>query len=238
MQNSNQASYNAPLARLADDATAVTEVARTDSDLAAPAEPMRPMPPNIDAQGHADGAHPSDGWRPLLARADAMEMRIVRRLAGMARFRAIRAVAIAVNFLGNGWVYVPIALALLLFHAPHAKAVLGAATLASAVAHALYAVLKRKVARPRPFERDPALPFLVRALDRYSFPSGHCMTLTAVLVPIVHSAPESWPVALAALSILAWGRLTAAHHYPSDVVAGMGLGAVVAIPLASWLLPV
>jgi undecaprenyl-diphosphatase len=38
--------------------------------------------------------------------------------------------------------------------------------------------------------------------------------------------------------VLSWCRLAAAHHYPSDVLAGIGLGAVIAIPLARVLVPV
>lgn len=36
---------------------------------------------------------------------------------------------------------------------------------------------------------------------------------------------------------LAAVRRAAAHHYPTDVVAGMGLGVAVALPLSLLLLP-
>jgi undecaprenyl-diphosphatase len=35
---------------------------------------------------------------------------------------------------------------------------------------------------------------------------------------------------------MAWSRIATAHHYPSDVVAGIALGAVVAGPLSAYAL--
>jgi undecaprenyl-diphosphatase len=183
-------------------------------------------------------AIPGGRWGHVLTRADQLELRSVRYLSAMTRFRTVRSLTLLVNLLGNGWIYPPILLAILLSNLSNGWTVIGIAFLATAVAHALYAVIKRRIARPRPCEKDPGLSPLTRALDRYSFPSGHCMTLTAVLVPLVRSVPDLWPAAIAALCILAWCRLAAAHHYPSDTLAGIGLGAAVATPFAVWLIPV
>jgi undecaprenyl-diphosphatase len=177
-------------------------------------------------------------WHEILARADEAELRVVRHLAATTHIRLVRVVTIAITQLGNGWIYAPIAIAVLLFAHSRAWAIVGAAALATAIAHAAYAVLKRCVARPRPFERDLTLQPLACVLDHYSFPSGHCMTLSAVLVPVVHGAPNFWPGAITALCVLAWCRVATAHHYPSDILAGIGLGAGIAIPLAAWLVPV
>jgi undecaprenyl-diphosphatase len=174
-------------------------------------------------------------WRCAICRVDRLELRIVRRLASMTRYRPVASATLAVNLLGNGWIYVPIAIGILLSHRADARAIVAAAVLATVAAHALYALIKRTVARRRPFERDPGLRPLAPALDRYSFPSGHCMTLTAVSVPIVRAMPAFWPLALVALCLLAWCRLAAAHHYPSDVLAGICLGAAVAAPFTAWL---
>lgn len=187
------------------------------------------------ARAH-DASLAGGGWRSALAYADVAELRIVRRLASTTRFPAVRSLTLAVNTLGNGWIYPPIAVALLLSGLPNARAVAGAALLATLAAHALYALLKRGIARRRPFERDPALRPLARVLDRYSFPSGHCMTLTAVLLPIMHARPALWPFAAGALSVLAWCRLASAHHYPSDVLAGACVGAAIALPVSAWLI--
>jgi undecaprenyl-diphosphatase len=187
-------------------------------------------------QARAHRASLAGGLRAALAYADATELRIVRRLASTTRFRTMRSITLAVNTLGNGWIYPPIAVALLLSGLPNARAVAMAALLATLAAHALYVLLKRGIARRRPFEKDPALQPLARVLDRYSFPSGHCMTLTAVLLPIMHARPALWPFAAGALGALAWCRLASAHHYPSDVLAGACVGAAIALPVSAWLI--
>jgi undecaprenyl-diphosphatase len=192
--------------------------------------------PLLDPPAEMTSAH--NRWGQALARIDELEMRVVRQVAGMTQIRLIRVVAIAVTLLGNGWIYVPIVIGVLLFSESNAWARIGAAGIATAVAHVAYAVLKRCVARPRPFERDPTMQPFARVLDHYSFPSGHCMTLTAVLIPVVWGEPNFWPGAITALFVLGWCRIAATHHYPSDILAGIGLGAGVSVPLAAWLVPI
>ncbi|NEX64054.1 phosphatase PAP2 family protein [Noviherbaspirillum galbum] len=176
-------------------------------------------------------------WRDAMRRLDAREMRTVERWRAAADGGVVRQLTAGVNLLGNGWIYLPIAIALMVSSLAHAWWVLGTALLATAIAHLLYGRLKRRVRRLRPFERNTGLAPISRVLDRYSFPSGHCMTLTAVLTPIVVSAPACWPAAACALAVLSWCRIAAAHHYPSDVLAGVLLGASIAYPLARLMLP-
>jgi undecaprenyl-diphosphatase len=176
-------------------------------------------------------------WQGVLAYADAIEMPIVRRLVGMTRFKVVRGLTLAVNLLGNGWVYLVILAALYLSGSPKAWPIAGAALAAVAGSHAIYAVVKRMIARLRPFEHDPSMLPLASVLDRYSFPSGHCMTLAAVLVPIIYAVPAFWPYALIALAVLSWCRIAAAHHYPSDVVAGICIGMAVALPFSRLMVP-
>lgn len=184
------------------------------------------------------GPKVQDRWRLALARADGFELPLVRRLAATARFGWVRSAAMVINFLGNGWIYVPIAAALLLSDTANADVIAASALMGTAIGHGFYAVLKHYLARPRPFDTDRNLRSIGKVMDRNSFPSGHCMTLTAVLLPILQREPGYWPVAVMALGILAWSRLVAAHHYLSDIVAGIVLGGCVALPVAHWLLAV
>lgn len=155
---------------------------------------------------------------------DNLELRIVRRFAALSRWPIVRAITHAVNVLANGWIYLPMAWGLWFVARDTAWPLLARAMLAVVLAHLLHAWLKRKLRRIRPFERDPSLLCPTRVLDRYSFPSGHCMTLACVTVPIVHGVPVLWPLALGHVVLLAVCRLVAAHHYPSDVLAGISLG--------------
>ncbi|HEX7648469.1 MAG TPA: phosphatase PAP2 family protein [Noviherbaspirillum sp.] len=225
-----------PVSALArEDAPTADDIIRTESDAAMQAQESLVA---LHVISSSDFPRADFGWRSVFDRLDAMEMHLVRRACRWTRFRPVRHATITVNLLGNGWLYPLIGIALAMSGIVHAWQIVVAALLATGAAHAIYAVAKRVIGRKRPFERDPTLQPLARVLDRYSFPSGHCMTLTAVLTPIIHAAPGLRPVAFAALCVLSWCRLAAAHHYPSDVLAGIGLGAVIAVPLARVLVPV
>jgi undecaprenyl-diphosphatase len=142
----------------------------------------------------------------------------------LTRLRLVRGGAGIVNVLGDGWMYPPLAaLVYALAHSDPRK-LIAQAILAVVLAHLVHAVLKRALRRPRPYVRDPSLVQEVRPLDRYSFPSGHCMTLMCVAVPIVHGVPWLWVVACTYVAVLGAARLIAGHHYPSDVLAGITLG--------------
>lgn len=162
----------------------------------------------------------------------AWESVLVRQQVQLARKPGIRAVALAVNHLGNGWLY-PLIAAALFWTAPvGAVGVLMRSVAAVAAAHLVYPWIKRVVARPRPCELEPDLPPLLRVLDRHSFPSGHCMTATAAAVPICAMHPGLTVVATCGCVLMAWARVAAAHHYPSDTLAGVVLGATMAAPIA------
>jgi undecaprenyl-diphosphatase len=99
---------------------------------------------------------------------------------------------------------------------------------AGAVCTCCYKMVKRSTARARPYEAN--LPVLAGAgvLDRFSFPSGH--TLHAVAFSLVACAHYPalgmllWPFTL----LTALSRVALGLHYPSDVIAGGALGAIIA----------
>jgi len=157
-------------------------------------------------------------------RLDALELGVVRRFAALGRLRSVRSGAGVVNVLGDGWMYPPLAGAVYALAHSDPWRVMAQALVALLAAHLIHAGLKRLLRRPRPFERDPSLAGRSQALDRYSFPSGHCMTLMCVAVPIVHGVPWLWAVACIYVAVLGACRLIAGHHYPSDVLAGITLG--------------
>jgi len=102
--------------------------------------------------------------------------------------------------------------------------------------HCVYPSIKAWAGRRRPFQADANLQSLLQPLDVHSFPSGHVMTLTAALVPIVVGFPSTaFPLGVLWL-LVAWSRVACAHHYPTDVLGGAVLGSSVALPMAMWWL--
>ena len=99
--------------------------------------------------------------------------------------------AIGISKLGNGWIYILLAVAVFAHWGLSGYKVILCAGVNAGVTHSLYPLIKRRYRRRRPFKVDPELSSLLATLDEHSFPSGHAMTLAAVLTPIV----MLWPAA-------------------------------------------
>jgi undecaprenyl-diphosphatase len=92
----------------------------------------------------------------------------------------------------------------------------------------LYKWLKGKTLRPRPYETCPGLVRFAAPLDRFSFPSGHTLHAVAfTLVALEYYPLLAW-VAIPFTVMVGASRVALGLHYPSDVLAGAALGAVVA----------
>jgi undecaprenyl-diphosphatase len=181
----------------------------------------------VDVSGSAPA-----GGRTRWDRLGAIDWPIARALALRHDRRAPIAAANALSRLGNGPIYLPIVGAVILFHPHQALTIVLCAAASILMLHCIYPAMKRATARARPRDVEAVFPDSIPTLDKYSFPSGHVMTLTAALMPIVYSAPRTWPLGLAAWAAMSWSRLAIGHHYASDVAAGTILGAAVSGALA------
>lgn len=171
----------------------------------------------------------------VLCRADLFGVRLC---AGSACLRGGRSSAVLLSWLGNGLIYALLAALCVGLAGWEAVAVILVAAINIGLLHTVYRTIKRRIGRPRPYRADPALVSLLRVLDEYSFPSGHAMSLTGALVPVVLAFPEAMPEALMLWGAMAWARVASAHHYPSDVLAGSALGLIVSYPVSAQLLAV
>lgn len=174
--------------------------------------------------------------RYCLARLSSVELYVVHRFVDTARHRIARSAVVALNWLGDGWFYVALAAASILAAGVKALPAVAVAAFSGGVLHCLYPMLKRWVARPRPYQRDATLVPLLNAMDEHSFPSGHAMTMSAALVPMVLAFPQMLGLAFAFWLLSAWARLASAHHYPSDVAVGAMLGVSVSYPISIYAL--
>jgi undecaprenyl-diphosphatase len=145
------------------------------------------------------------------------------------------AAAKAMSRLGNGPIYAPLVALVIVLHPHEAAAIILCAAISILLLHCVYPLLKRATARPRPRDVAPNFADSVPPLDKYSFPSGHVMTLTAALTPVVHAAPRMWPFGLVVWAAMAWSRLATGDHYASDVAAGTAMGAAVSGLLTYWI---
>jgi membrane-associated phospholipid phosphatase len=91
-------------------------------------------------------------------------------------------------------------------------------------AHAAAVALKRLVRRPRP--HHPAVTVNVGTPSRLSFPSAHATSTTAAAVLL--GRITGIPLAAIVVPPMALSRIVLGVHYPSDVAAGVAVGAAVA----------
>jgi undecaprenyl-diphosphatase len=108
------------------------------------------------------------------------------------------------------------------------------------VAATLYRLLKRWTRRPRPFRAHADITAYIAPLDEFSFPSGHTLhAVTFSLVALAH-LPVLAPLLVPFTLLVALSRVVLGLHYPSDVLAAMLIGVVLAatsLQVGTILLP-
>jgi undecaprenyl-diphosphatase len=164
----------------------------------------------------------------LLARVDAAELGLCRTLNRGASFPLARVVFRVASRLGDGVVWYVLILTLPLLYGLSAvrPAIIMAVT--GILGIALYKVLKRVFVRERPFITHSAIDLAAAPLDRYSFPSGHTLHAVSFAWQLTAHFPDlGWFVVPLAL-LIAGSRVVLGLHYPTDVIAGAAVGALLA----------
>ena len=158
---------------------------------------------------------------------DQFELNLCLRVNALSRREFVRRFFSVVSWLGDypAWLALGIAVAV----RQEAGAVdFAVAAIATGIGGVLvYKGLKERLVRERPYVRHGEIVCCTAPLDRYSFPSGH--TLHAVSLTILYGAHE--PVLLVVMVpfavLVAASRIVLGLHYPSDVIAGTAIGAVI-----------
>jgi undecaprenyl-diphosphatase len=134
----------------------------------------------------------------------------------------------AVSRLGDGAFWYTLMAWLLAWHGSAALGAVIHMALTGLVCTVLYKWLKARTSRPRPYRVNAAIRRGGEPLDEFSFPSGH--TLHAVAFAMVGLAyfPSLAPIVVPFTMLVALSRVLLGLHYPSDVLAGVVIGAIVA----------
>ncbi|HUJ88499.1 MAG TPA: phosphatase PAP2 family protein [Burkholderiales bacterium] len=131
----------------------------------------------------------------------------------------------AISWLGNGVFWYALMLALLLWRRDAALAVLHMAG-AGVACTVTYKLLKRGTLRPRPYQVQASIAQGASVLDTFSFPSGHTLHAVAFSVVALAYYPSLAGLLVPFTLLTAVSRVVLGLHYPSDVLSGATLGAV------------
>ena len=92
----------------------------------------------------------------------------------------------------------------------------------------LYKALKSGTSRPRPYQAHAGIEHFAAPLDQFSFPSGHTLHAVAFTMVALSHYPALAVLLIPFTLLVAVSRVALGLHYPSDVMAGAMLGAMVA----------
>ena len=164
----------------------------------------------------------------FLARVDAAEYGICRRLNSGAALLPLRHTFRIASRLGDGiaWYALIIALPFVYGHTALRPAVTMALT--GILGVVIYRWLKRTFVRERPFITHSGIAQAAGTLDRYSFPSGHTLHAVSFTWQAVAHFPDLAWILVPFAALVAGSRVVLGLHYPSDVLAGAMLGGLLA----------
>jgi undecaprenyl-diphosphatase len=132
-----------------------------------------------------------------------------------------------VEKLGAIWVAIAFALGLLMRRGIRGSAVLaGVTALTTFAADSVSFGVKDLVHRTRPFEAHHQIhPLYV--VHSSSFPAGHAATAFAAATLLSYLAPRLTPLFVGLAVAIGFSRVYVGVHYPTDVLGGAAIGALV-----------
>ncbi|HKZ74002.1 MAG TPA: phosphatase PAP2 family protein [Steroidobacteraceae bacterium] len=164
----------------------------------------------------------------LMARIDAAEYGMCRRLNRGAALSPLCATFKLASRLGDGIAWYVLLVALPLLYGAEAIRPAIVMAITGLAGLGLYKVLKRTFVRERPFITHSSISLATAPMDRYSFPSGHTLHAVSFTWQAVAHYPELGWLLVPLAALIAASRVVLGLHYPSDVLVGAAIGAALA----------
>ena len=158
----------------------------------------------------------------------SVDYNILLLIADKLRGGVLDPVMTVLSLMGNGGaVWIETAVLLLFFRKTRRAGV--AMLLALAAGYVIGNLcIKELVMRPRPFVTHSDLTALLDPGDPWSVPSGHALSSVAAATALWCFHKKTGVLALVLAALIAFSRLYASVHYPTDVLAGMLIGIALA----------
>jgi undecaprenyl-diphosphatase len=165
---------------------------------------------------------------PSLARMRALDLTLCRLLNRANGREYVGRFFSLISRLGDGVFWYTLMLMIPLLYGFSGLVVSMHMGLAGLVCLLVYKWLKAHTSRPRPFMVSNNIIRRTSPLDEYSFPSGHTLHAVAFSLILLSHLPEWFWVVVPFTVLVAVSRPVLGLHYPSDVLAGALIGAVIA----------
>jgi undecaprenyl-diphosphatase len=163
-----------------------------------------------------------------LAWLDQAELMACRRFNRAIRSAGLLKLFKVASRVGDGVLWYALIAMLAITYGPEGRHISLQCAAAGITGLAVYRVLKNVLVRERPYITHAAIVCAGRPLDRFSFPSGHTLHAVSFTVIICAGIPVlAWILVPMAL-LIAGSRVVLGLHYPTDVVAGGTIGALIA----------
>lgn len=151
-----------------------------------------------------------------------------RRLNATVGVASVRVPFRLVSRLGDGVFWYSVMLALIVTQGRPGLEVALRMVAAGMIGFAVYKLLKSRTTRLRPYQVLGGIRAGIDPLDAFSFPSGHTLHAVAFTLVAVSYFPALVSVLVPFTLLVALSRVVLGLHYPSDVLAGAAIGALVA----------
>jgi len=164
----------------------------------------------------------------ILAWLDQAELMACRRFNRAVSSAGLLKLFKVASRVGDGVLWYALIAVLALTYGAEGRNILVQCVIAGVVGLAIYSALKNVLVRERPYITHAAIVCAGRPLDRFSFPSGHTLHAVSFTTIISSGIPVlAWILAPMVL-LIAGSRVVLGLHYPTDVVAGGLIGALLA----------
>lgn len=167
-------------------------------------------------------------WRQHCEQWAARDLQCTRWLHRAASYRSLVLLLAVTSRLGNGVLWYASMAVLPLMAGPRGWACSLRMMALGLLNLTIYLVLKRWTGRPRPFMACQDIRACTRALDHFSFPSGHTLHAVGFSLVLIEYFPALTLVLLPFTLLVALSRVVLGLHYPSDVLAGGLIGGLMA----------
>lgn len=147
-----------------------------------------------------------------------------RRLHQAASYQPLVKLLVVVSAISDGLIWALLAPLFWMFGGAAGEQCARLMLLLGAINIVIYWALKQGTSRPRPYIQCQDIRACTRALDQFSFPSGHTLHAVSFTLLIHFYYPMLAAVLWVFTGLVALSRIVLGLHYPSDVLAAIGIG--------------